>query len=166
MAKIKCELCNKEFERDNSNIKRSKRLGRSLYCSTSCNAKGNKNRYNIGQHNRNGIDEYSPFRIHLIHAEKHMKNRKGEVSVTLQDLKELWDKQDGICPYTGWKLKNRTHTGQKLALTPDRASLDRIDSSKGYTKNNVQFVAYMYNICKNSFEHEEVVKFVESFKNN
>lgn len=36
-----------------------------------------------------------------------------------------------------------------------RASLDRIDSSKGYTKDNVQLVAFIVNYMKNALSESE-----------
>jgi hypothetical protein len=38
-------------------------------------------------------------------------------------------------------------------------SLDRIDSSKPYLKDNVQVVVYMYNVCKGEFSQEDVMLF-------
>lgn len=38
-------------------------------------------------------------------------------------------------------------------------SLDRKDNSKGYTKDNVQVVIWMYNAAKHIFSHEDVLEF-------
>jgi len=51
------------------------------------------------------------------------------------------------------------------------ASLDRIDSSKGYIQGNVQFVAYGINLAKNNFSDADVISFLDSihtsrFKSN
>ena len=52
-------------------------------------------------------------------------------------------------------------TGIKFVLTggrhPFSPSLDRIDSTKGYTKDNVQLVTWMYNTAKGQFTHDDVL---------
>jgi hypothetical protein len=47
-------------------------------------------------------DDYSPFRYYLKFIKKSVKQRHKESSVTLLDLKQVWERQQGICPYTGW----------------------------------------------------------------
>ena len=58
-------------------------------------------------------------------------------------------------------MKDTSRTSQ-LSKSPDRASLDRIDSSKGYVKGNVQFVSYMANCAKNEFTSAKLKHFCES----
>lgn len=56
------------------------------------------------------------------------------------------------CPYFGWEL---TFTGKQKTL----ASLDRIDSSRGYTKDNVRVISYLANLMKSYATEEELVMF-------
>lgn len=62
--------------------------------------------------------------------------------VTARDLWELWLVQDGVCAYTG----------RRLVLSHGRsggtASLDRIDSAKGYVLGNVQWTHVYVNKMK------------------
>lgn len=51
--------------------------------------------------------------------------------VSAEYLSELWSEQRGRCAYTGWELQFRE---------PRTASLNRIDSSRGYEIGNVQWV--------------------------
>lgn len=108
----------------------------------------------------NRKDEFSPFRWHLRNAARRTK----ECTITLDDLKKQWEKQEGRCPYTGWELKNLPCTNHKKQLdcTPDRASLDRKDSSKGYTPDNVHFVSTMANYAKNRWADGELLRFCQS----
>jgi hypothetical protein len=66
----------------------------------------------------------------------------------------------GFCEVTGIAFDL---TSQALDTThaknPWVPSIDRIDSSKPYRKDNVQLVVYMYNVCKAEFLHKDVVKF-------
>ena len=42
---------------------------------------------------------------------------------------------------------------------PFRPSLDRLDNSKGYVRDNVQVIWLIENYCKNSFTDEDVLEF-------
>lgn len=57
------------------------------------------------------------------------------------------------CPYFGWELTYCT--GKQKTL----ASLDRIDSFKGYTMDNVQVLSYLANLMKSNSTEEELVLF-------
>lgn len=54
----------------------------------------------------------------------------------------------------------------QLPKTPDRASLDRINSSKGYVKGNNQFVALIAQFAKNEWTDSVLENFVDAFVNN
>lgn len=92
--------------------------------------------------------------------------RRKDFDITLEDLKQQWDAQKGICPYTGWQLKNMPSYSDQLPKTPDRASLDRINSSKGYVKGNNQFVALIAQFAKNEWTDSVLENFVDAFVNN
>jgi hypothetical protein len=163
--------CAKEFNKSHSEFNRSQKLGRFHFCSLRCHAKyrglgTSKVKANrTTSHLKNIIrtDEYSPFRNHLKVMKKSAKRRKHECLVTLADLKELWEKQKGICPYTGWNLLLLPSTTDYInaKLTIDRASVDRIDSSLGYIAENIQFVAVIANFAKNIFTEEDLIKFCQ-----
>ena len=161
--------CKKEFNKPLAEFKRNQRLGRLDFCSKSCFRKF-KGLANFGDKANKDTsylrdivrrDEYSPFRNHLKVMRKSAKHRKHECSVTLADLKELWEKQKGICPYTGWNLLLLPSTTDYInaKLTIDRASVDRIDSSIGYIRGNIEFVAVIANFAKNVFSQQDVIKF-------
>ena len=61
-----------------------------------------------------------------------------------------------ICPILGEKIKYGG--GEK---TKHSASLDRIDSSRGYTKDNVQIVSNLANMMKSQATEREMIKFAE-----
>ena len=58
------------------------------------------------------------------------------------------------------KNTNRIHNSRTLI----RASLDRIDSSKGYIDGNVEFVCYGINLAKNNFSKSEMLNFINSIR--
>jgi uncharacterized protein (DUF1919 family) len=78
--------------------------------------------------------------------------RNIEVSISIEDVQELWERSGGRCALTGLPI----------ALTCDKggrtASLDRIDGKLPYTKNNVQFVHKDINLMKNKFKEDYFLK--------
>lgn len=82
-------------------------------------------------------------------SEKRMS--KGfELSVEL--LTEMWDKQEGICALTGIQM---TYIKGKGTHYFSNLSVDRVDSTIGYTKNNIQLVCMWANGAKGAFTMEE-----------
>ena len=163
---LTCPVCQSRFDRPLKEYNRSQKKGKPSYCSRKCSSKVNianiPKETMVTDHLRLIVrsDEYSPFRFHYRNA----KRRNKEFNLTLEYLKELWEKQNGRCSYTGWKLKNLPNLSyaNQLPLTPDRASLDRIDSSKGYVKGNVQYVSYMAQCAKHEFTEKDLYKFCEA----
>jgi hypothetical protein len=164
--------CGQEFTKDLGEFNRSEKLGRLHFCSKSCFGKFKglinfKDKANTDTSYLRDIirrDDFSPFRYHLKVMKKSAKHRKHECWVTLVELKLLWDKQKGICPYTGWKLVLLPSTTdyEGTLLTINRASVDRIDSSISYTPSNIQFVAVIANFAKNAFPEEDLIRFCDA----
>jgi hypothetical protein len=161
--------CGKEFTKRLSEFNRSQKLGRPHFCCLSCHAKyrgfGTSQVPVIRQtsHFKDiiRVDDFSPFRYHLKIMKKSAKRRNHECLVTLPDLKALWEKQKGICPYTGWNLVNLASTTEceSTPITIYRASVDRIDSRSCYTRDNIQFVAVIANFAKNVFTEQDLINF-------
>ena len=157
---VKCDHCGKEFEKPISEYTRNIKLGRSNYCSRSCAGKScNKNFILKGNpealknYSDNRRDQYTPFRYYF----RNCKRRFKEFNLTLEYLKQLWELQKGICPYTGIQLKLAEYTkGHHDPIYT--ASLDRIDPSKGYIIGNVQFVSTSINYMKHEMSHEDTLK--------
>lgn len=82
------------------------------------------------------------------------------------DFDSVWVEQKilaGTCEVTGIPFDLHTKTSASVhAKNPWVPSLDRIDSSKPYVKDNVQVVVYMYNVCKAEFAHTDVVMFCKA----
>ena len=162
---VTCEICGKVFMRKKGEVNRSKRLGRRIFCSRECT--GIANIANLPDkpptdHLPKGkmADEYSPFREYFKLIRRRTKERREEVNITLEDLQQQWEAQQGICPFTGWELDiPRTTNWREHPITLRRASIDRIDSSQGYVPGNIRFVSVMANYCKNNFTDDDVLEF-------
>lgn len=82
------------------------------------------------------------------------KARNIDFLITIEDAWEIFEKQEGKCALTGIELKFRK--GDNRIQT---ASLDRIDSSKSYTKENVQWVHKEINRMKGNLSESEFLNY-------
>lgn len=178
--KIICDECRKEHLIRQGDYNRKIKTGKTkFYCSFSCAGKADyknnpykleKNKGNINllkgyEHNR--LDEYSPFKYHANKARSRSKARGEKTDLDVKYLKEVWESQNGTCPYTGIKMEiSRTSQDEDIKKTPIKASLDRIDPSIGYLKGNVEFVCYCVNVMKNDFTKQETLNFINQIKSN
>lgn len=80
------------------------------------------------------------------------KNPKTDVQLTDVYCPEF-------CPYLGIKLDYRTTAQGREKRLPALASVDRIDSSKGYVKGNIQIISWAANFLKKDATIEEMVNF-------
>jgi len=77
--------------------------------------------------------------------------KKGmEFNLTPEFLLELWNLQDGKCFYSGIDM---TYNRNDLYTV----SVDRVDSNKGYTQDNVVLACWGVNSMKNSYTREEFI---------
>lgn len=88
------------------------------------------------------------------------KARGQEFDLTIEFLRDLRNLQNNVCPYCGFELNwEVAPVGKQRMCPPDRASLDRIDSAKGYTQDNVQLVTDFCNRIKTWYPHRDIVGF-------
>jgi len=81
----------------------------------------------------------------------------------LIDIKEIWDlfiKQDKKCALTGLSIK------MGIKDNMGTASLDRKDSTQGYTKDNIQWVHRNVNVIKHSCSQEYFINICRKIVNN
>lgn len=78
-----------------------------------------------------------------------------EFNITIEQMWEQFTKQNGKCALSGVELKFPKHSSK---ICTGNASIDRIDSSKGYTVNNIQWVDKKINQIKMDMNEEEFIK--------
>lgn len=91
--------------------------------------------------------------LRLSFVKKYKTNailRNIEWNITFEYLAELLIEQDFKCSLTQWNI-------DAMGLSENTASLDRIDSSKGYIEGNVQWVNKMVNMCKQQYGQKEFI---------
>lgn len=171
MIKVKCCECGCEFEKSLSEYTRSTQLNRPHFCNRTCSTRYRnkhlpkdiyrKKCYKIKNHADNRRDEYSPFRAYL--GKYRFSNIRHKNELGVEYLKNLWESQKGICPYTGLKMLLPQTSADKIS-SPKKASLDRIDSTKEYVMGNVEFVCMAINLAKNKFSKEDTLAFMNEIK--
>lgn len=174
MINMVCYSCGKTITKRLAEIKRQQKRGKTkFYCNKSCAGKNNsshldqyKDHFKIVKYIRQP-DKDSRFRWYMKCVRKNSKHRKQEYDIDINYLHQLWENQNGICPFTKQKLELRTHSYKnKIIDKPYQASLDRIDNNKGYVKGNVRFVSLIFNYARNNFSDSDVIEFCKKVTKN
>jgi hypothetical protein len=79
-----------------------------------------------------------------------------EFDITIEYCWELFQRQGGKCALTGLPLVMNGHK-QRMNGKKQTASLDRIDSTKGYVPGNIQWIYVTLNRMKNDTPQDEFV---------
>jgi len=97
-----------------------------------------------------GYEDMSSY--YISDVERRAKKLKIEFNLDARFLWELYLKQSKKCALSGMNIAFSIVNRRK---TEGTASLDRIDSNKGYTKDNVQWVHKNINLMKMYLDQEE-----------
>ena len=167
-VEVTCCYCKETFVKALSEYKRTEKKNGRHYCSLSCHGKdnhqhldpyrGSASKVDITKYAANRKDEYSGLRVHRSRA----RNRTKDFDLSLQHLKEVWERQDGKCIYTKVALIHPDKKGKGDPVFT--ASLDRIDSAIGYIDGNVQFISIVMNHMKGDMSHEKTLEIIELIK--
>jgi len=71
-----------------------------------------------------------------------------------------------ICNVTNIPLTLEKYENRKYHANPFNPSIDRIDSSKGYTKDNCRIVCFIYNMAKCDYDDSIVLKMAQALVNS
>jgi hypothetical protein len=86
----------------------------------------------------------------------HYSKRGKEHNLTVEDINRMFEEQKGLCYWFKVPLipsENSKH--------PQQPSLDRLDGTKGYTKDNVVLACYSANIGRNDNSVEVWEEFIK-----
>lgn len=96
------------------------------------------------------------------------KKRNIQVYITIDDIKSQYENQLGFCALTRFKLtwtkypvESQFHINNKFNI-----SVDRIDSNKDYTKDNIQLVCAMTNIIKYKLSSDKFIELCKKISKN
>lgn len=150
-VELNCSHCGNSFSKEKKEYDRWIRKGKTnFYCGLGCHYK----------HREPESD--APFKLIFKHSRRNAVTRKHSFSLSVDYIKQLWEEQNGKCAYTGVPLVLPTYLYES---SPRKASLDRIDSTRGYEEGNVEFVCVFVNLGKNGFTKQEVIELLNDFKN-
>lgn len=105
----------------------------------------------------NGVGEMSGefWNSHIVRSASGEKGRrKIDLTLTKQEAWNLFLRQNRLCALSGVPLE----FPKKYKDKSWTASLDRIDSDKGYTLDNTQWVHKDINMMKNKFDNQYFIK--------
>lgn len=90
--------------------------------------------------------------------------RNLEFSITIEEAWDIYTSQKGICALSGFPIVLDASLGSlnKNGYQRSTASLDRIESDKGYIKGNVQWVHKDINRLKSNWSEEHFFKMCEA----
>lgn len=71
--------------------------------------------------------------------------------ITVEHLHDVWQRQEGLCAYTKLPLSSEAHQLNTV-------SLDRIDSDKDYTADNIQLVCVPINRMKLDYTEDQFIQ--------
>ena len=122
------------------------------YICRECASKENKKEYtNAGQVlNINKLYNRCKYNANL---------RKITFLINEIDIKTLYEKQKGLCFYTGKKMS-------WLKGDENKISIDRIDSSLGYEESNIVLCCSRVNLMKNNLQTDQFKSYVTAIYNN
>lgn len=150
VVQVKCSGCD-------SNILSSSNH-KSRYCSVACHleaiarkVKSNRTR------DINGL-----LTSIYTQAKNRAKRRAIEFNLPPNFIHELYIRQGGACARTSVTLLASDSPG-KSRSHKHTASIDRVDTNKGYTVDNVELVSYICNSAKNAFTHEDLYEFCTQY---
>jgi len=105
------------------------------------------------------------FKELLCSAKGRANNKNIEFNLTYEWILDLYDKQGCVCSLTGIAFDFDNKPKVKRSYNPYSPSLDRIDTSKGYTQDNVRLVLTAINIALNDFGEETYRIIADSYLN-
>lgn len=82
------------------------------------------------------------------------ERRNIDFNLTIEDIFNKYEQQQGLCAFTN-----------KTLMFGEDASVDRIDSKKGYYYDNIQIVHKVLNMLKKDMDNEEFIMWCEQVTN-
>lgn len=96
----------------------------------------------------------NPARHLLNSARYRARKRHLDFSLCVEDIKI-----PEYCPYLGIELT----TMEEIQHKDCAATIDRIDNTKGYTRDNIQVISYLANRIKTNATKEQLITFAKAF---
>ena len=165
---LQCKLCHNKSRK----LKNFDRVTTGTKFCPECKTECEVSQFSTASYNLSGLSDYcrkcaqlrairyrNTFFVHISHIFRKIMSSKDKIEDIDFDKKyliELFNKQDGKCAHSNltmtWIYAPRSeHERKLLKLNPAHylnISVDRIDSTLGYCKKNIQLVCNIMNIMK------------------
>lgn len=153
--KLYCTGCNKYKSIEEFGNKQSakNRNCKNNFCKECQNTWINEYYKKLNNNPEKALDKI--FKIRLAAAKKRADKKKLDFDIDLDYMYYLWNKQKGLCNISKLPMSFLFRNDKNKYVV----SVDRIDSSKGYTKDNVQLVCNIFNKMKLDLSMTEFTTF-------
>lgn len=159
--KLLCHICGKYLSVDN--FQQHPYYSYRNHHEARCRQCKNKQMENVRKNLDDKTRLQKTLRMRFYAARDRARKKSLSFDLTTEFLEELWCKQEGKCAITNIPMTYLNDNGR----TYTNVSIDRIDSNKGYTKENVQLVCMAVNQMKSDLTMDEVLIICEAVvKNN
>lgn len=120
-----------------------------------------ENGITVGQHKR--TKDIKGWFTPMLGSTKIRATRKNVVcDIDINFLVELYNKQKGKCAITSWEMTTISGEGYK----DSNISIDRIDSTRGYIKDNIRLTCRGANAFKGTWNDNQLVELCIAILNN
>lgn len=158
----KCSICGEWLTSDNfdqaggNKYQYRDRLDKRCH---NCKAKQNKEaRTNYSEERR--LEKILQDR--WLGARDRAKSKNRLFNISKEDLMDLWNKQKGKCAISKIPMTFNIDSGRN----PYNISIDQINPSQGYTKDNIQLVCMCVNQLKSDFDMNTVINICKNILDN
>lgn len=155
-----CGVCKIEKPLDEFHNKSNSRDGKQAQCKDCNRVRSNKWRSENKSKAAVAMGNYRQtlegcIRERFHNAHHRARDKDYEFNISVEFLIKLFNDQKGLCALSGYEMNYISGSSYKM-------SLDRIDSSKGYTIDNVQWITWQVNNLKGNLEESELFKLCEA----
>ena len=105
------------------------------------------------------------MRMYWVTIQANAINRNMDFKIKPKDLEKKINQQNFKCALSGLNITLPYNHNDFLINRNWTASVDRIDSDKPYTKNNIQFVHKDINKMKNNFDEKLFINYCKAVAN-
>lgn len=160
-VEVKCDCGTIKFV-DLANLK----AGSTKSCG--CMTKKLMRKAKLGNISYNDYKYFAPYFLRQI--KKHLSrgnNRTLEFNITIEHLDSLYEQQNGLCYYSGIKLILPDFSlGHKYTESEYNISIDRLDPSIGYIKENCVLTTKEINVMKLDYSYEHFINLCSKIHNH
>ena len=119
------------------------------------------------------LDETGDYKVFLQWKRRRVqasaRGRGIEFNLSKEYLYNLYNKQKGLCYYTGEKMKLKIYSGiipnrENIEKFKNYLTIDRLNSSIGYVEKNVVLCTLKVNTAKGSLGYDEFVRIANFVK--